>query len=92
MLNIKYRELQYFMSVYEIGFFKHAATANNVTPPSVTEAIKNIETQLEGRVFIRPPKGVNSQIIPTDLGRKLYKQSLIIKQEFEKLNTLKNEQ
>lgn len=88
-LNITYRQIEYFIKFYEIGFYKYAAQACGITTATVREGIENIENQLNNKLFIRNPKGINIRYTFTQEGHNLYKICLEIKESFNKLNYLK---
>ncbi|WP_433871804.1 LysR family transcriptional regulator [Saccharopolyspora sp. CA-218241] len=52
------RELEYFLAIAEHGSFTAAAQALHVAQPSLSHAIRSLETELGGRVFQRLPHGV----------------------------------
>jgi DNA-binding transcriptional LysR family regulator len=62
------RSLKYFQSVYEQGSISAAARACFVSQPSITTAIKQLESDLDIILFVRHARGV----LPTDAADKLY--------------------
>ena len=50
-------QVRYFLAVCEHGNFTHAANASNVSQPSLTVAIKKLEEELGGALFIRDRAG-----------------------------------
>jgi DNA-binding transcriptional LysR family regulator len=62
------RALKYFQSVYEQGSISSAARSCFVSQPSITTAIKQLESDLGITLFIRHARGV----LPTDAADKLY--------------------
>ena len=62
------RSLKYFQSVNEQGSIIAAARACFVSQPSITTAIKQLESDLDIILFIRHARGV----LPTDAADKLY--------------------
>lgn len=50
-------QIRYFLAVCEHRNFTHAANASNVSQPSLTTAIKKLEDELGGRLFIRDRAG-----------------------------------
>jgi DNA-binding transcriptional LysR family regulator len=62
------RSLKYFQSVYEHGSISAAARSCFVSQPSITTAIKQLESDLDITLFVRHARGV----LPTDAADKLY--------------------
>lgn len=60
-------QVRYFLAVCEHRNFTHAASASNVSQPSLTTAIKKLEEELGGALFIRDRAGCRL----TPLGRLL---------------------
>ena len=50
-------QIRYFLAVCEHRNFTHAASASNVSQPSLTAAIKKLEDELGGALFIRDRAG-----------------------------------
>ncbi len=50
-------QIRYFLAVCEHRNFTHAASASNVSQPSLTTAIKKLEDELGGDLFIRDRAG-----------------------------------
>ncbi|WP_299734145.1 LysR family transcriptional regulator [uncultured Tateyamaria sp.] len=50
-------QVRYFLAVCEHHNFTHAASASNVSQPSLTTAIKKLEDELGGALFIRDRAG-----------------------------------
>jgi DNA-binding transcriptional LysR family regulator len=50
-------QVRYFLAVCEHRNFTHAASASNVSQPSLTTAIKKLEEELGGALFIRDRAG-----------------------------------
>ena len=50
-------QIRYFLAVCEHRNFTHAASASNVSQPSLTAAIKKLEEELGGALFIRDRAG-----------------------------------
>lgn len=50
-------QIRYFLAVCEHRNFTHAAQASNVSQPSLTSAIKKLETELGGPLFLRDRAG-----------------------------------
>lgn len=50
-------QIRYFLAVCEHRNFTHAASASNVSQPSLTAAIKKLEDELGGALFVRDRAG-----------------------------------
>lgn len=61
-------QVRYFLAVCEHRNFTHAANASNVSQPSLTTAIKKLEGELGGALFIRDRAGCRL----TPLGKLIY--------------------
>jgi DNA-binding transcriptional LysR family regulator len=67
-ITLELRSLKYFQSVYEQGSISAAARCCFVSQPSITTAIKQLESDLDITLFVRHARGV----LPTDAADKLY--------------------
>ena len=56
-------QVRYFLALCEERNFSRAASRCGITQPSLTNAIRKLERELGGPLFIRKPR-----IEPTDLG------------------------
>ena len=61
-------QLEYFCEVYKCHNFSKAADAMNISQPSISIAISNLETELGVPLFRRSKR----QILPTEEGDMLY--------------------
>src|SRR5262249_19558624 len=59
-------QIRYFLALSEELNFTRAARRCGVTQPSLTNAIRALETELNGPLFHRKPR-----IVPTELGRAI---------------------
>lgn len=75
------RELNYFLKVYEYKSIKKAAENLFISSQGLSKTIKNIETELEVKLFTRTAHGVE----PTIHARKLKRRAEIIVTEFENI-------
>jgi DNA-binding transcriptional LysR family regulator len=57
-MNITFRQLQVFVEVAQRGSMARAATALSLTPPAVSMQIKEIESQLELKLFDRDARKI----------------------------------
>ncbi len=55
--SMEMNQIRYFLAVCEHRNFTHAASASNVSQPSLTTAIKKLEDELGGDLFIRDRAG-----------------------------------
>ena len=69
-------QVRYFLAVCEHRNFTHAASASNVSQPSLTTAIKKLEDELGGALFIRDRAGCRL----TPLGQ-------LVKPRIQRVNT-----
>lgn len=61
------RQLEYVIAVAEEGSFRAAAERSHVSPPSLSEQVRALETEVGGPLFERLPRGAR----PTPAGRAL---------------------
>ena len=61
------QQVRYFLAICEEGNFTRAAERCGVKQPSLTRAIKILETEFEGPLFVRTPKGTTL----SQLGRQV---------------------
>ncbi|MDN3611414.1 LysR family transcriptional regulator [Vibrio ostreicida] len=66
---IEIKPLSYFIAAYEEGAITAAASRCYISQPSITHAIKSLETRLGVTLFERSKQGIK----PTENGHKLYK-------------------
>lgn len=57
-MSLTLRQIRYFLAVAETGKISEAAANINVSPSSVTEAVKDLENHLSTRLFVRGRSGV----------------------------------
>jgi len=77
--NFDLNVLKIFISVYENEGIVNASKKLFISQPAVTMAIKRLEKSLNGKLFIRLPKGIK----PTAEGTKFYEQC---KSGFKQIN------
>lgn len=61
---------RYFLAILDCGTFSGAARACNVSQPSVTAAIRRLETDFGGKLFERK-KAFRSRATPTELANTI---------------------
>jgi len=64
---MNFRQVEYFLAVYEERSFTRAARRCGVAQPTVTKAIKELEDRIGGVLFVRQ-KLQQSETSPTPLG------------------------
>ena len=79
-----FKELKYFVHIYEKKSFSAAAQTAYVTQQALSKAIKRIEEDLGVTLFSRSKGGVE----PTSAGITLYKKAVELIREFENLSNL----
>ena len=79
MLDI--RQLQYFVSVVDMGSLSKAAGALSISQPSLSQRISAMEYQLGVPLLLRSAAGVR----PTDAGLKLYRHARIVLRQMQEM-------
>ena len=83
-MNIDYELYRVFYEVANSGNITHASQKLNISQPGISKAIKNLESQLGGELFVRTQKGV----VLTEEGRVFYNH---IKTAIDNINNAENE-
>lgn len=77
-------QIRYFLAVCDYGNFTHAAQLTYVSQPSLTQAIKKLEDELGGELFVRHRSGCQltplGRLVEPKL-RKIFKETLSTKAE-----------
>ena len=88
------QHIRYFLAVCDKGSFTRAAQATYIAQPSLTQAIKKLEAELGGELFLRDRSGCQltalGRLIEPNL-REIFRQAQAIKAEairFNRLNTV----
>jgi LysR family hydrogen peroxide-inducible transcriptional activator len=88
------QQIRYFLAVCDQGSITHAAQLTYVSQPSLTQAIKKLEEEMGGALFIRTRSGCQltplGRMVEVNL-RKIYKELQATKAEairFTRLNTI----
>ena len=55
---MRIQQLQYFIKIVETGSMNEAAKQLYITQPSLSNAVRNLETEMGIQIFIRNPKGI----------------------------------
>jgi DNA-binding transcriptional LysR family regulator len=77
------RQLRYFVTVHEEMSFTKAAKRLFVSQPTLSKAIKNMESELNEPLFDRE----SSVLRLTDVGEALLARAKIILKEFDSIST-----
>jgi LysR family transcriptional regulator, nitrogen assimilation regulatory protein len=75
---VDFRQISYFMWVYEERSFSKAAAKANVVQSALSMQIRRIEDEFGVQLFNRLPRGVE----PTEAGRKFYERCVPIARNF----------
>jgi len=75
------RDLDYFIKLVELKNFSQVATTFHVTQPTITMALKRLETQYHQKLVTRDHS--RQQLLVTEAGQKLYLHALTIQHELE---------
>lgn len=75
------RELRYFVEVVRQGGFTRAARVLNVTQPTISKMIRQLEENLAASLLIRGPRGIRL----TDVGRIVYERATHILRGMDEL-------
>lgn len=74
---MEFRQIHYFVALYEEGSVTRAARRLNVVQPAISMQLGKLEAELGHPLFQRTPKGM----LPTDVGREAYRQLAPLLQE-----------
>jgi len=66
---MEFRQLQYFVAMYEEGSVTRAARRLNIVQPAISLQLAKLEDQLGCPLFLRTPKG----LVPTQSGHEAYR-------------------
>ncbi|MCC9941835.1 LysR family transcriptional regulator [Streptococcus agalactiae] len=55
---MRFQQLQYVIKIVETGSMNEAAKQLYITQPSLSNAVRNLETEMGIQIFIRNPKGI----------------------------------
>ena len=82
-INMKIIQLQYFAEVVKTNNISKAAKNLYVSQPAISAAIRELEKEFNTSLFIR----YNNQLTLTDEGHYLYRLSLDLLENFDKVQT-----
>lgn len=75
---MEFRQIQYFVCLYEEGAVTRAARRLNIVQPALSMQIAKLEEEIGEPLFVRSPRGMR----PTPRGRDLYRLFLPVVGEF----------
>jgi LysR family transcriptional regulator, nitrogen assimilation regulatory protein len=78
--TVDYRQMQYFVCLYEEGSVTRAAKRLNIVQPALSMQIARLEQTLERQLFVRSPRGMT----PTAHGKHIYDLFMPVLAEFER--------
>jgi LysR family nitrogen assimilation transcriptional regulator len=79
---LDFRQLRYFICLYEEGSVTRAARRVHIVQPALSAQIAKLEDELGYPLFTRTPKGM----VPTAAARKLYADFLPVHNEFNRVS------
>ncbi|HBH36776.1 MAG TPA: LysR family transcriptional regulator [Curvibacter sp.] len=79
-----FRQLQYFLSLYEEGSMTKAASRLNVVQPAISMQVAKLEDELDRKLFTRSTHGMT----PTPAGRQMYQLFRPIMADFARARAL----
>ena len=77
---MEFRQIQYFVCLYEEGSVTRAARRLNIVQPALSMQITWLEDELERQLFVRTPQGME----PTSEGRRMYRLFLPVVGDFSR--------
>lgn len=80
-LKVKFKDLEYFITLIECGSFQNAALKSNTSQPTITHAIHRIENELGVKLFSRTTRKINL----TNQGENVLTQARIIVSHIKKI-------
>ena len=78
------KHVETFLAVFEEGSVTRAAHKLNIVQPAVSSQIKNLEAEIDVRLFDRSPRG----IAPTAAARALYRLFVQVVADFRTAESL----
>jgi LysR family nitrogen assimilation transcriptional regulator len=80
-MDVRQRQLKYFVTIVDACSLSKAAERLFVAQPSLSQQIANLESELGTQLLLRSTSGV----VPTEAGRALYRHALIVLRQLEDL-------
>ena len=78
VMSMEFRQIQYFVCLYEEGTVTRAAQRLNIVQPALSMQIAKLEDEVGHKLFMRTPQGMQ----PTSEGRRMYRLFLPVLSEF----------
>jgi LysR family transcriptional regulator, nitrogen assimilation regulatory protein len=75
---MEFRQIQYFVCLYEEGSVTRAARRLNIVQPALSMQIAKLEEEVGQKLFVRTPQGMQ----PTSEGRRMYRLFLPVLGDF----------
>ncbi|WP_066703949.1 LysR family transcriptional regulator [Curvibacter delicatus] len=79
-----FRQLQYFLTLYEEGSMTKAASRLNVVQPAISMQVAKLEDEVDQKLFTRSTRGMT----PTPAGRQMYQLFRPIMADFSRARAL----
>lgn len=79
-VSVEFRQIQYFVCLYEEGSVTRAARRLNIVQPALSMQIAKLEEETGQLLFVRSPQGMQ----PTTEGRQMYRAFLPVLGDFER--------
>lgn len=77
---MEFRQIQYFVCLYEEGSVTRAARRLNIVQPALSMQIAKLEEEIGQQLFVRSPQGMQ----PTSEGRRMYRLFLPVLGDFSR--------
>jgi len=77
---MEFRQIQYFVCLYEEGSVTRAARRLNIVQPALSMQIAKLEEEIGQQLFVRTPQGMQ----PTSEGRRMYRLFLPVLGDFSR--------
>ena len=80
VIPMEFRQIQYFVCLYEEGAVTRAARRLNIVQPALSMQIAKLEEEVGHKLFVRTPQGMQ----PTSEGRRMYRLFLPVLSDFSR--------
>lgn len=87
---MRIQQLQYVIKIVETGSMNEAAKQLYITQPSLSNAVRNLETEMGIQIFIRNPKGITLTKDGMEFlsyARQILEQTALLKERYKGDNT-----